>query len=737
MRTAAALIAVGLLACSLPDGEYFGKVPSLDGRDPRHLRYCNSGEPESMDGAYATTTTAMKPLYTLFDGLYVYAATGLPEPSLAESYEQSADLRRFTFHLRHEGRWTNGRAIDAHDFAYQIQRLLTPSTASLNGDTVFAFKNAEEYLGNRIRVVVGDIPGFAKGTIVELTAAGDKTGDEVAGVSDDNVRTASKQVALRDLGAPETAAYRNVPAGTELRIIEITGRPGAMDNPADGQPWVYVYWNHADGVYGWIPLAELDQRPNAAMPIKVRAIPLRRQPGVDATPDELAADDAVTNRPEVAAKAGDVLMLPEALGVRVPDPYTLVIETKTPTPYMLNLVVQRALRASPREAVSRWPRRWAEPGHIIGSGGMKLVEWRERDHMEMVRSETFWNQKVVKLDRLTIFNVADQAAITNYYFTGGCDATTTNPVPATYMPVMTGEKRHAKPFKDFVIAPWNGTYWPIINAQKFPNRHFRRALAYAIDRTEIVRILKAGQIPSAQYSPGVPISTLSDADLALCGVTRDHPGVAMIMITGQLCYVPPPGLDYDPEKAKAEIAMARQEMGASFPSSFTYRYNLGSEAHKLIGEVLQQSWQKTLGLTVKLESQEWKTMVADATAGNFEVMRFGVLGNFPDTEAEFLPNFRTTSPDNRAHWYNKDFDAKLDEAMRISDRKQRLAKVYEAEQMMIEDAPIIPLYVYTQQALIRPYVRDLPVNLVDNMQIERAWIDVDWRQHQQEAQLQP
>ena len=56
---------------------------------------------------------------------------------------------------------------------------------------------------------------------------------------------------------------------------------------------------------------------------------------------------------------------------------------------------------------------------------------------------------------------------------------------------------------------------------------------------------------------------------------------------------------------------------------------------------------------------------------------------------------------------------------------------------MIEDAPIIPLYVYTQQVLMRPYVKDLPVNLVDQMQIERAWIDVDWRKHQQEARLQP
>jgi oligopeptide transport system substrate-binding protein len=233
--------------------------------------------------------------------------------------------------------------------------------------------------------------------------------------------------------------------------------------------------------------------------------------------------------------------------------------------------------------------------------------------------------------------------------------------------------------------------------------------------------------------PGTPIALLDDDELALRGVTRDTPGVVSLMIAGELCYVPPPGLDFDPAKAKAELELARQEMGASFPSAVTYRYNLGSEAHKLIAELIQASWQNTLGITVKLEAQEWKTMVSDATAGNYQTMRFGNVGNFPDTEAEFLPNLKCNSPDNRPHWCNKEFDALLEAAALVADRKERLKLIYQAEKLAVEDAPIIPLYTYTQQFLIRPYVRDLPVNLVDQMQLERAWIDPDWKQHQAEA----
>src|SRR6516164_1527081 len=85
-------------ACGLPDGEYFGRVPEV--REPRHLRYCNSKEPEAIDPALATTTTAMKITYALFDGLTIHDRDGLPEASLAIRWDVSDDLRTYTFHLR-------------------------------------------------------------------------------------------------------------------------------------------------------------------------------------------------------------------------------------------------------------------------------------------------------------------------------------------------------------------------------------------------------------------------------------------------------------------------------------------------------------------------------------------------------------------------------------------------------------------------------------------------------------
>ncbi len=718
--TAAALAAAALAcACGLPDTEYFGQVPDVSDR-PRHLRFCNSGEPEGLDPATVSSTTAMKPVYALFDGLTDYDQNGLPEPSLATHWDVSDDVRRFTFHLHDKGRWSNGRPITAHDVRYQVIRVLHPSTASVNADGLEPLKNALLYNRGAARMVLRDTAGLRAGDVVEVLAVDGKTAAawNAADTSppDANVRRGSAPLALRDLGAPVADAYATVPAGADVTIVELSGdplRPGP-------DTWAYVHFNRGDGVYGWVPYAELDVAPHAGVTYRVRVVAPRHTPGVALTQAQLEAPDPP--RPAVDVAGADALMLPEVLGVRVLDDHTIAFETTHPTPWFVSISNNRVLRPTPREAVSRRPRRWTDVAHIVTSGPMRLVAWKQRDRIELARSPTYWNQDEVKLDRLTIFAMDDQSAATNFYFTGGCDALTANHVPASYVRMLKGR------YKDFEINPYLGIYMTLTHTEVFPSRHFRRALAYAVDRTQIPKFLHGGQVPTAQFTPGVPIQQLSDDDLALCGVTRDTPGVAMLMITGELCYVPPPGLDFDPEKARAELELARQELGKDFPTSITFKFNQGNEGHKLIAEYLQAQWQQVLGISVTLEVQEWKTFLADTKGGRYQTARFGWIGNFPDAEAEFLPMFQCDSPNNRARWCNPAFEAAMAEVKPIRDRKARLARLREAERIMIEDAPIIPLYVYVQLNMQKPYVRDLSPNFPDQPPLHEAWLDPTWRQ---------
>ena len=165
MRIPAAAIALALGACTIADGDYFGRIPTPD---PRHFRWCNSGEPEFIDPALATSTTDMPLVNALFDGLTTNDPDGLPAPSLATRWEVSPDRTVFTFHLRPDARWSNGRALGADDFVYSIARVLHPATASRNAETLWKVKHGKAYNTGVARLLLADRPPLAAGDVVEL-----------------------------------------------------------------------------------------------------------------------------------------------------------------------------------------------------------------------------------------------------------------------------------------------------------------------------------------------------------------------------------------------------------------------------------------------------------------------------------------------------------------------------------------------------------------------------------------
>ena len=702
-------ILLALAACSLPSGDYFGRVPSHV--DARHFTWCNQGEPDFLDPALASSTVSSPLVAALFVGPTAFGMDGEPVPSLATHWDVSPDLRTFTFHLRRDARWSNSRPLTAYDIAYTVLRIVDPLTASPNADTLGPMIGAMPYLARTVYVLRRAVGPYAAGQIVEL----------VGGAAPDlATRTAHATLSLRDLGAPESAAYAHVPPGTPVELVLESGRRATWPSPG-GVPWAYVYWpRDSDGVFGWVPAAELDGDPHGGDVLSVRAV------ASDQIPFAAASGDAAAPRPVVQVAARELERTSDVLGLRVPDPYTLEVQTTGPTPYFVAATDDRPFFATPIEAVSRSPRHWTDPDRIVDSGAFHLAAWKERDRVELVRSPTYWDASSVKLDRITALSVDDQAADTNIYFTGGCDAVAANMIPSSYLPALDGELR-GRPYKDYVVAPLFSSYFVWINTKKLPNRHLRRALALAIDRAAVPRFTHGGEIPSAQLVPGTPIRMLTDAQRALCGVTRDTPGVALIMDGGARCYLPPPGLDYDLAAARAELALAKREMGAAFPAVLHYRYNVGQEAHKQIAEYLQAAWQK-LGLHVELEAQEWNSMLADTLSGNYEIVRFGNQGSIVNPESEFLrPLLMCGASANRGRYCNPAYDKLMDEAAGIADPAARDAKLREAEAIAVGDAPLIPLFVYTQKDLIRPYVRDLATNLLEMPPLWRVWLDPDWR----------
>jgi oligopeptide transport system substrate-binding protein len=706
MTAMTAMIASISIACSIsrPDGATFGRVSVPD---PTHFTWCNSDEPEYLDPGLAQATNDLKVVEELFDGLTTYDRNALATPSLATSWSMSPDRTRFTFHLRGDARWSNGRPLVAADFVYSWARVLHPFTASRNADTLWRLRHGRAYSAGTARLVLADAPPFHAGDAVRIDdpGRGGGEGDRNAGADADggsNLRRgrAGAQVPLwPDAHRPQPGgAGAGVATGSQPWAVASPGADLTIIETTPDRAWAYLYTpavtsGEEGGGFGWAPLADLEE-PNRD----------RRYPVVSLDDDRRGT-----------VRGHDLLMVPEVLGVSAPDDRTLVVELENPVPYFLDVTLQRTLRPVPREAVSRWPRRWTRPEHIVTSGPFHLVAWRQRDKLELRRSTTFWGRDRVRLERVTVLSMNDQAANANVYYQGGCDALVANNIPASYLPALAGRSDH-------VTAAQLGIYVYMINVKRFGNVHFRRALSHALDRSRLPILLRGGQIPTEAYVPGKPIAQLGEDELRLCGVTRDAPGVALQVVKDELCYVPPLGPRYDPAAARREMDQARRELGAAFPAKINLRFNTGVEQHKTVAEWLQAEWGAQLGLTVELEAQDWKTYLKATADHEYDLAKMTWNGNFPDPEAEFLEVFRCGSADNRPGFCDPEFERLYAEAEKEGDRARRLAIIRRAEALMIDQVPIVPLYVYTQHVLIKPYVRDLFVNLTDHQSLRETWI---------------
>src|SRR5229473_1863579 len=142
----AGLLSLGLICagCSASaNNGFFGAT-----NPPREnvLRYVSGSEPESLDPQIPPLQNEARICMALYEGLAEYdPKTGEPVPALAEAWEVNKDASEYVFHLRRDGRFSNGDPITARDFVYTIRRGLTPETGSRTASLAYPIKYAQAF----------------------------------------------------------------------------------------------------------------------------------------------------------------------------------------------------------------------------------------------------------------------------------------------------------------------------------------------------------------------------------------------------------------------------------------------------------------------------------------------------------------------------------------------------------------------------------------------------------------
>ncbi len=113
---------------------------------PQILRTGNASEPQDLDPQIVTGVPENQLVNALFEGLVAYGPDGESlEPAAAKSWEISPDGLTYTFHLRPEGKWSDGTPLTAECFAESYQRILTASLAAEYASMLFPIAGAEAY----------------------------------------------------------------------------------------------------------------------------------------------------------------------------------------------------------------------------------------------------------------------------------------------------------------------------------------------------------------------------------------------------------------------------------------------------------------------------------------------------------------------------------------------------------------------------------------------------------------
>lgn len=382
------------------------------------------------------------------------------------------------------------------------------------------------------------------------------------------------------------------------------------------------------------------------------------------------------------------------IGVKALDAKTLQVELEYAVPYFLDLVASHSFLAVPSHIANRYPN-WADNSGplFVGNGPYKLDIWKHHNCLRLVKNDLYWDESVVTLDEIDLSIIEDPNTELNMYESGELDwaGYPLSCLPTDALQALADKKR----LKTY---PLSGTYYYIFNVNTFPfnNENMRKAFSYAINRKAIIEnITQAHQTPATSFIP----PTIWDIQSYFS--------------------------DNDIETARVYFQNGLKELGytkASLPK-ITLTYN-SSEAHHKIAQAIQEQWFQAFGIRVRLANVEWKVFLNELSHKQFQVARMGGIAGFNDPMSFFDLYKYPDSPNNYSGWSNPTFTLLLDQAEQTFDPKQREELLRQAEEIMLSEMPISPIYYYQATYIKKHYLRGVELTEFNDADFKFAFLEL-------------
>jgi oligopeptide transport system substrate-binding protein len=362
------------------------------------------------------------------------------------------------------------------------------------------------------------------------------------------------------------------------------------------------------------------------------------------------------------------------LGVTAIGESTVRIELEHPAPFVLQVLSHPIAAPAHIPAGANAGIDGSAEKKKISNGAYTLVSRVLGSFIELARNPNYWDASNVLIERVRYVNAESESTEIREYVAGQLDMTSSIPAPDL---ARLSQKYGA----EIQTAPILGTLYLALDVSEPPlreNRDLRQALSMAVDRDLISQQVTLGVTPAYTFV-AKGISGYKPPAYKWSEWSREH----------QLAY--------------ARTLFTHSGYSEKKPLHLTLYFNSGESIQRIM-IAIAASWKQNLGVESDLISDEFQVFLAgrkDRT--RWDVARLGWYADYDDP-ASFLEVFSKDNSQNDPGYVSSEFNRLIDAARVEPNPTERILLLQSAEDVLLNDYPVIPVYFYTARRLVKPYL---------------------------------
>jgi oligopeptide transport system substrate-binding protein len=375
----------------------------------------------------------------------------------------------------------------------------------------------------------------------------------------------------------------------------------------------------------------------------------------------------------------------EAIAVRAVNPRTVEYVLNNPAPYLPELATHYTMYPVPKHVVEKNPSDWVQPGSYVANGPYTLAENRLGDYVRLVKNPRFYDAANVCLDEIYYYPTRDAISAERRVKRG--ELHLNSDIQSNRIAFL----RRSDQIPEYVHTNiWLGVAYLAPNkaVPAFRDVRVRQAMSMAIDREFITdKLLRGGQVPAYAFVP---------------------PGVAAY--PGG---VKPHWADWTLERRQAEARRLLAAAGYGPERPLTFEIKHRNSPDPMLWMPAVQADLAQVGIKATLTQNETQIAYAAYRSRDFEMADAAWIADYNDAMSFLYLQESSTGSQNYGDYNNPRYDALLKSANNEPDAERRAEYMKAAEQVLVDDAGVLPVYFYVNKNLVNPNVTGFVNNLVD------------------------